>query len=79
MISLFTSSKPKTVATVMESFLKIISDLDQIAEDNMALTVVLEEQRTTIGAQIETADMEVDHARKIAGKLTNLCGMDVPV
>ena len=75
MFSIFTRTQPKTVAAAMATFQTIIADLDQIAEDNMALTIVLEEQRAAIDANIEMADSEVASAKQITSKLNNLLGL----
>lgn len=72
------SRKPNTVASVMASFTRAIDDLTQIAQDNMARTIVLEEQRALIHTQIETADAEVIQAKLVISKLSDLCGLDNP-
>ncbi len=66
---------PKTVAAATVTIQTIINDLNQIAEDNMALTVVLEEQRDAINEKIEIADTEVAQAKSITGKFQNLWGL----
>jgi len=66
---------PTTVAGAMAVFQTVVSDLAQIAEDNMALTIVLEEQKTAITEKIEIADTEVAQAKSITAKLQNLWGI----
>ena len=72
------SRKPKTVASVMQSFTKVIDDLDQIVIDQVNLSNALDEERQTISAKIEVADLEIHQARGISMKLTNLLGLGDP-
>lgn len=60
----------KTVASVMATFTKTISDLDSVAEVNEAVVVDLKAQKATIDTKIATANSEAAKASKISAALS---------
>ncbi len=64
--------KTKTVASVMESFLTTITDLQEIIETTQAHNVVLNQQRIALDEKIETNIGEITQARGVEGRLADL-------
>jgi hypothetical protein len=73
---MFFKKPKKTVSTVMQTFLTIIEDLDQIIVDQVVESNMLDDHRLRIKAQIEAVDLEIHQARGIAKRLNVLVGGD---
>lgn len=64
--------KIKTVASVMESFVNTIKDLQEIIEANALKSNSLNEERLNLEMQIETIDAEIELAHGVENRLNDL-------
>lgn len=71
-------TRKKTVASIMESFRRAITDLEEIIVDNIAVNDGLHAQRNTIDAKIEDVDLEIHQAQGTRDRMSDLVfGPDV--
>lgn len=66
------SRKLKTVALIMESFRKTITDLEDIIEVNVTINDGLHIERAVIAAKIEDVDLEIHQARGVHDRMSDL-------
>lgn len=64
--------KMKTVASIMESFRRAITDLEDIITANVAINDGLHAQRNTIDDKIEDVQLEIHQARGTADRMSDL-------
>jgi len=64
--------KLRTVASVMSSFTKIVTDLEDIITATIAKNVILNEERAALDEEIQAADLEIHQARGTAARLNDL-------
>lgn len=64
--------KIKTVASVMESFVNTIKDLQEIIEANALRSNTLNTERLDLDMQIETIDAEIEQAHGVENRLNDL-------
>lgn len=64
--------KHKTVASVMESFRMVITDLNDIVERNISVSDDLHAKRNIIDSSIEDIDLEIHQARGTSERLSDL-------
>lgn len=70
--------KHSTVASIMETFRKIITDLDDIVERNISKSDNLHAERNTITFKLEDVDLEIHQARGTRDRMSDLVFGAVP-
>lgn len=69
---MFLSRKHKTVASVMETFKTMVTDLENIAEQNARYRVDLIAVRARLSDKIDWIDLEIHQANGTASRLNDL-------